>query len=257
MNVSVSSRSVVGIALAFGVLASAGTALAAFVPGASLVNPGLSGNTSFSAWTSLNAGTYPGFGAFPGTGAWPSSLNPNVAGSGSAKLGKVANGAGGGPYVASGSIYFGGFSSTVNFFGGTLAVSNATPLTNLSNIVFQLQIGEAWTYDLYNHVLPVLSYNGGAQNIAATYSAVTEKYDNGTVTMPTGEETVYINTYMLQWDLSALGPISSYSIAFSGVQHAQVYSARVDESDVYSRIPSAGSLALFGVAGLASVRRRR
>lgn len=238
--------------------ATAGSALAAFVPGASLVNPGLSGNTEFSAWDSLNAGTYPGYGAFPGTGAWPNAINPNVAGSGSAKLNKVANGTGGGPYVAGGSIYFGGFSAAVNNFGGTLAVSNAGPVANLANIVFQLQIGEAWTYDLFNHALPVLSYNGGTQNIAATYSVVTEKYDNGTVTMPTGEETVYINTYMLQWDLSALaGTITDYTISFSGVQHAQMYSARVDESDTYSQVPSAGSLALLGLAGMTGLRRRR
>lgn len=257
MNVSISTRAAIGLAAAVSLVAGAGMARAAFVPGASIVNPGLTGNTAFSGWDSLNAGTYPGYGAFPGTGAWPSALNPNVSGSGSAKLNKVANGAGGGPYVASGSIYFGGFSSTVNFFGGTLAVTNAAPVANLANIVFQLQIGEAWTYDLFNHALPVLSFNGGAQNIAATYSAVTEKYDNGTVTMPTGEETVYINTYMLQWDLTGLGAITSYSISFSGVQHAQVYAARVDESDVYARIPGSGSLAFFGVAGLVGARRRR
>lgn len=81
-----------------------------------------------------------------------------------------------------------------------------------------------------------MSFNGGLQNISATASTVLDRFYNGTVQMPSGPEDVYINTYLLQWDLSAVGPVTSFSIQFDGVQHAQVYALRLDESNEYAPV---------------------
>ncbi|OJW21017.1 MAG: hypothetical protein BGO49_30160 [Planctomycetales bacterium 71-10] len=225
-----------------------------------LTDPGLPGNTAYSEWARLTAPPYTGYPGFPGSGAWPAPMAAQ-AGSAGAELSKVANGTGGGPYPASGSIYFGGFSADVDNNGGTLAVSDSAAIAGLQQVSFQIQIGEAWTYDFWNHALPTLSYNGGSQNLAATTSGLLEQYYNGTVDMPTGPEDVYINTYLLNWDLSGIAdPITSFSISFTGVQHAQLYKLRVDESDTVATaaVPEPSSLALLACGGsLALLIRRR
>jgi hypothetical protein len=227
------------------------------------VDPALPGTTQYDEWDNLTAGANPGFPGFPGSGAWPNAIGSNVGASGDATLEKTANGTGGGPYPAGASIYYGGFSAAINNDGGTLAVSDATPVANLANVVFQLEIGEAWTFDFFNDVLPTLSYNGGAQNLAATDAYLLHQLDNGTVTMPTGEETVYINTHLLQWDLSGIGdgPITDFEISFTGVQHAQLYGLQLDQSDSYSRyepVPEPASAALLAIClGVAAAKRRR
>jgi hypothetical protein len=262
MNLLRRSMLAVATAVVAGSLGAA--AQAAFVPGEDLVNPGLTGNTQHDAWVGLTSANYPGFPGFPGTGAWPHPMAPNQPGSVDGELIKLANGNGGGPYPTSGGIYFGGFSGDINNLGGTLAVKDATPVADFKNVVFQVQIGEAWTYDFYNHALPTLSYNGGSQNLAATTSLVLSKFDNGTVTMPTGDETVYINTYLLQWDLSGISsPITDFSIQFSGTQHSQLYALQLDQSDVYKAYgtvvpePSTILMTASGVLPLALLTLRK
>lgn len=228
----------------------------------SLDDPGLPGNTAHSSWTSLTVSQYSGYPGFPGTGAWSNPMSAQ-AGDADAVLNKVSNGTGGGPYPGGGSIYYGGFSGDVNNNGGTLAVIDAAPIAGLRQVSFQIQIGEAWTYDFWNRALPTLSYNGGSQSLAATSSILLQQYYNGTVPMPTGDEDVFINTYLLNWDLSGIAePITSFAITFTGVQHAQLYKLRVDESDTVATaaVPEPSSLAMLACGGsLAAllIRRRR
>lgn len=219
----------------------------------------LAGNTESNGWLTINSAVFPSTGTFPGTMMW-SPLGSTTGGD--AVLQKISNGAAGGPYAASGSMYFGGFSSDINFNGGTLAATDATPIANLSNIVFQIQIGEAWTHDFYNGILPTLSYttsSGTVSNLAATNWSLLEQYDNGTVSMPTGEETVYINTYALQWDLSAVAEdITGFSISFTGVQHGQLYAMQLDQSDTYVQaVPEPATGLLLGAGVVALLMRRR
>ena len=220
----------------------------------------LTGNTQTDDWSnsSLTAAANPGYGSFPGSGAWPQPIASDSGGD--ASLNKIANGAGGGPYPGSGSIYFGGFSGDPNVDGGTLSVTDNSPVANLQTVVFQIEIGEAWTYDFYNGVLPTLSYNGGTQNLVADFTSLSQVY-NGTVEMPTGDEPVYINTWALQWDLSAIeAEITSFSLTFTGVQHAQLYSMQLDQSDTFTQAvpePTAGVLIGLGAFVMTYRLRRR
>lgn len=238
-------------------------------------------NVVTNSWVNLSAfaqngvAGLSGTGSFPGTTLWTpkaSQVNSVIGDDGGtvggANLTKVSNApTGGGAYAASGSLYFGGFSGDINVNGGALAVVDSSPLAGLQNITFQVGIGEASTYDFYNHVLPTLTYTtalGTVSSVTATSSSVAEAFFNGTVSMPTGEEPIYINQYLLQWDLSGVtSPITSFSIGFSGVQHAQLYGltltqaavAAVPEPSTYAMLLS--GLVSMGVVGAVRRRQRR
>lgn len=235
----------------------AGLALAiAGVANATPVDPGLAGNTQYDEWANLTGANYPGYGGgFPGAAAWPAPIGSNVAGSGDADLSKVSGNA----YTAAEAIYHGGFSSIPNSSGGTLAVSDATPLADVKTIVLQVEIGEAFGYDFFNDTTPVLSYNGGGQGIAADSASIISQYQNGTFVNPdTGlEEPVYVNTWMMTWDVSALGAVTSLALQWTGVQHSQVYAARLDQSDIAVPEPGTISLAMLGLSGIAAIGRAR
>lgn len=242
-------------------------------PGDPFINPALGGTASTSIWYNVRSGgsvsvadggtgvAHTGSG-FPGTA--PFTPIAAQVGNSSVTLSKTANGTGGGPYAAGSSIYYGGFSDAINNPGGTLSAGSTSPISGLQTIVFQVQFGEAWTYDFYNHALPVLNYttaSGAVSGVAATYSAVISKINNGTITMPSGEENLYTNAYALQWDLSGVSePITSFGVSFQGVQHAQLYGLRLDQSTQNPGAsvipePSAAILGAFGT--LALLRRRR
>ncbi|MFT3802091.1 MAG: PEP-CTERM sorting domain-containing protein [Burkholderiaceae bacterium] len=241
----------------------------------------LSGDVSNNAWVNLSA--FPqngvsgltGTGGFPGSTMWAPQASQVNSSSGSvsaselggATLNKLSNGAGGsGAYAAGSSIYYGGFSAEINNNGGTLAVVDSTPLSGLSTVVLQVGIGEAWGYDFYNHALPTLSLTtaSGTTTVASNlrYNDVLEKFDNGTVDMPTGPEQVYINQYALQWDLSGYSDIQSFSVSFNGVQHAQLYGLTLTQSDTFTQVvavpePSVYLMMAAGLGGVAFVARRR
>lgn len=214
------------------------------------VSLNLLGNADYDGWYNLTySGGYSGI-MFPGTGDWKTSggswtsynngtttvgaIGSNTADSGDALLYKVSNGAAGGPYPAGESIYFGGASATTNYNGGTLGVVDTTPVAGVNTVAFQVNIGEAWGYDFYNHVLPVLKYTtaDGTGTLEATYSSLISQVYTGAIMMPTGYEDVYRNTWGVQFDLSLISDeIISFELQFTGVQHAQLYGLQLDQTD--------------------------
>lgn len=219
---------------------------------AALIDPALPGNTQYDAWSPISNVEFPNRGSFPGGGAWAGGdMGSNASGSGDAVITKVSGNA----YVATGSIYFGSFANQPNGYAGTIAVSDATPVSGLSNLVLQIEIGEANGYDFFNQVLPTLNYNGGGQALAATTAQIIDQVQNGTFTNPetNEEEPIFVNTWLLQWNLTGIvDAITSFSIPVNGVHHAQIYAVRLDQSD---QLPEPASLSLLG-AGLVLMMRR-
>ena len=132
--------------------------------------------------------------------------------------------------------------------GGTLRITNASPLASVRSLVLQIQIGEVLGYDLYYpNGYPVLKINGGTNGISPSYPRyLLRRFQSGTFPSPaTGQnEPVYVNTWIFQWNLAEEVPVSSLEIDFSCVTHAQVYELQLDQSsDAYSSqiIPAASS----------------
>jgi len=253
------SRAIAG-AILLGVVAVFNATIAQ----AAFITPNLPGTTQFDAWTTANisSGSNAGFPSYPGSGAWPNPIGSGTPSSGSpvsgdATANKTANGVGGGPFPSSGSIYFGGFSGDPNTVGGTLSVADLTPVTGLANIVFQIDIAEAFGYDFQNHVLPKLNYNGGSQAVSVSNSSLLGQVFLGTFDSPTGPQPIFQNTYLLQWNVTGLG-ITSFDIGVKGVQHAQIYAMQLDQSNVFAQVPEPTtlSLAAVGMVGLFGVYRR-
>jgi hypothetical protein len=228
----------------------------------------LGGTSSSDVWSNLTSQANPGVtSGSPSTNPWLKNI-ASQSGGGDAELSKVDGLA----YPAGSSIYFLSFTNVTNTYGGTLMVQDSTPVTGVQTVVFQISIGEANTYDFLDHELPrlTLTLNGGdTLTLAAGYTSLFDQYDNGTVSMPSGDETVWINSYALQWDLSNLdlssllpdytgnGDIESLSINIIAVQHAQLYGLQLDQSSAaYSAsllpiaVPEPSSCALLGFGAL-------
>jgi hypothetical protein len=222
-----------------------------------------SGSSGSDAWVNVNSANFSGYGGFPGNSPWPAPIGSNGTGSGDADLSRVAGSpTGGGPFLSSSSIYFGNYAQIPNALGGTLRVSDSTPLANLKTLVFQIQIGEATGYDLYS--APTLKINGGSSIVNLLFSGILNRYQSGTFFSPATEldEPVYVNTRGYQWDVSSLGAVTSFAIDFSGVTHSQIYGLQLDQSSsVFSTAvipePNVGGLILAGACFFLFCRRAR
>lgn len=216
----------------------------------------LTGNTSTDGWANITSASNPSYPGFPGSAPWPSPIGSNTVGSGDADLNKISGSA----YPGDTSLYSGGFSETPNLSGAVLAVSDATVPLDLKTVVFQIEIGAAFGYDFYNGVLPTLSYNGGSQNITATYTAILSQVQTGTFPNPiTGlDEPIYVTLYGLQWDLSGIQTaINSIQVSWTTVQHSQVYALQLDQSDTFTQvIPEPSTYLLLGLSIFAFILLR-
>jgi hypothetical protein len=229
----------------------------------------LGGNTRSEGWNNLRNSVVSGAGSHPGNAAWTSNIASQTgANLGGSSIVKISNGTGGGPYVGSSSLYFGGFSSVENNYGGTVGVSTtgAGLLPGVQTLVFQVDIGAPWGYDFHDLVAPTLSYTtseGTVDGVTASFLSLYSQVQNGTFMTPDGEQPVYINSYALQFDLSGVeDPITDFTILINGVQHAQIYGMGLQQSDqAYNvsvlPVPEPSTALLGAIGALALLRRRR
>lgn len=208
----------------------------------------LPGNSTYDGWAGLTGPNYPGYGIFPGAAAWPAPIAPNESGSdGTVDFDKVS----GNGYPATFSIYT---PFTMTEFD--IVTTGAMPF-DVETVVLQLDMGpgEGGFYA----AVPALNYNGGSQLLLPDFDEEGEgdyPYTNPTNPKETGTTTAWSH----QWDLTGLGPISTYEIVWTTNSHGQIYEIQVDAGDTFKRFvpePSSHLLLIAGLGGLSVATRRR
>ncbi len=200
-----------------------------------------SGTKSFDGWVNMINSNL----SFSG---WPTTpAGSNASGSGDAQLVYVSGTA----IFATESLYFLSYQQVPNALGGTLRVSDSTPVPGVKTITLQVEIGEAVGYGFQSPGgYPILKVNGQPATYAPVHARLLNRYQNGIFESPeTGEEPVYVKTVGYQWNVENIGPVHSIQIEFSAVTHAQIYEIRLDQTDVLQNravfVP--GFLALAGI----------
>jgi hypothetical protein len=192
------------------------------------------GASSVDGWDQLTIPRLSGYGGFPGSSSWPAPIVANVAGSGDASLSRLAGApGGGGPFPAVESLYFGSLLQVTNALGGTLRVSDGTPVAGVRTVVFQIQIGEAVGYDFQlPSGRPMLKVNGATNGVTPAVSVVLNRYQSGSFFSPETlqEEPIYVNTWGFEWHLPAEPAVTSLAIDFSAVTHAQIYRMQLNQT---------------------------
>ena len=195
-----------------------------------------SGSTSFDGWNEMTTERLFGYGSFPGTTSWTNPILSNISGSTDARLLRLEGSSTGGPFPAAYSIYFASTQQVPNALGGTLAVSDFTPVSGLKTIVFQIQIGEAEGHDFCHPAgSPVLKLNGASSSVAPSFAPIlVNRYQNGIFRSPETkqDEPVYVNTWSYQWNMDSYAAVSSFQIEFSCVTHSQIYALQLDQTSV-------------------------
>lgn len=239
---------------------SAGLAFASAAQG--FISPDLTGTTDFDAWDNLSitnpqvaSTTVPfPFPGFPGAAPWPDAIESVLTQgttdtadddpTGDAGFLKTA----GNGYPASVSIY------SSPFGNGTYSVSDSTPVAGLETVVFQIEIGEgsngflAGTPTLtVNGATEVPLLTGGSQGVSAGAN-------------PFGGGTINIATLGYQWDVSGVGPISSFDVEFSTAgTSTTIFQLQLDQGDTFAavaNVPEPATLGAVGLGFLAALRRR-
>ncbi|MFD0894141.1 PEP-CTERM sorting domain-containing protein [Luteolibacter ambystomatis] len=132
---------------------------------------------------------------------------------------------------------------------------NQTSTFDLQTAVFQVDIAMNPSYTLPYGTGPLLSYNGGSQNLAASLFTT-----NGTELRNTSFGPMNYVGGAWQWDLSGITEnISSITITMPVSVHSSISAARIDSGSSNLAVvpePSMMGLALLG-GGLLVARRRR
>ena len=206
-----------------------------------------SGSQATDGWViDFNSYSQTIFGTFPGTNTWlqPMIANVNVSGSQRGALTKVTNGLGGGPYPGD-HLYFGGYSTNTNTFGGTIKIS-VPPLSSVKKVVLQVQICQAFGCDFYvPYGAPALTINSISPSaLPAVTRTQHELIDPGGLS--SADE--YLNTYRYEWDVTSVQEvIGSIDIQMSVVQHGQIYALQVDQGSVVTNPAYPPSLKILSI----------
>jgi hypothetical protein len=181
------------------------------------------GNTSYDGWEDLTGNN-------PDTSGWPGGIVSNTTQFGDAELFRIS----GEPFPAWGSIYFPSMTLNENELGGTLAITDRTPLNGVRTIVLQVKIGEGLLHDFHTpNGYPAIKINQMGSYIEPTFSTRMNQVPNGSYELSKTEEyPIYINTWAFQWNLDQGVPVDSFQIQFSAVTHAQVYALQLDQTSV-------------------------
>ncbi len=259
------------------VLAAAASVGLLSTSSAAFINYNLPGTSDFDAWDDLSVsnpqvatvnaanGGQGGAGAFPGFGnggdLWPEAIDSVLTQgtttttdddpTGDATFDKVS----GNGYPAGSSIYGMPFPPA-----GTFTVADATPVADLEQVIFQIEVGSGSAGWLNGD--PTLTVNTGSG--ATTVSL----FDSGTVSSvfdPNGPfGPVTVNTFAYQWDLSTIvGTITDFNVDYTlDGTSAQIYQMQMDQGNTFSAQavpePATFGLALaLAVLGLAAIRRPR
>lgn len=131
---------------------------------------------------------------------------------------------------------------------------------DLKNVIFQVDwspnAGENGEFAVPFGGGPMLSFNGGSQNLLANFSGIT-----GSEVRSTFSEPQTYDGWAFQWDLSSIeDEITSISIVTPVGVHTSVMAAQLQASDSYAPVvvpePTTVSLMLLA-GGVAFARRRR
>jgi len=213
----------------------------------------LPGISDFDAWDDLSisnpqvASASPAFPGFPGSTAWSEAIDSLLTQgtpvttdddpTGDATFNKLS----GNGYPASTSIYASPFPPA-----GTFTVQDTTPVANLEQVIFQIEIGNGSAGWLAAD--PTLTVNGGSTTVPL--------FDSGTVSSvfdPAGPfGPVTVNTLAYQWDLSSIaGPISDFNVTYTvDGTRTTAYQLQLDQGDTFSAqmIPEPSSILLIVIA---------
>lgn len=217
--------------------------LALTLPCHAAISFSLPGNSGHAVWTGLNSSNHTsaeGFPSYPiATNPWPNAISPDAGATLDGEFDKVS----GGGYFATSSLYDSGIP-------GTFRLSRLTAITDLETVIFQADVGSVLGG------APLLSYNGGTQDLAADYSAnFTGDYVSGF-----GGPLAPTTNQVWQWDLSGTGEaITEYAITWSTAPHGTVYQLNLSEGDSFAQVVPEPSAALLGVLSLSllTFHRRR
>lgn len=255
------------ILLTSAVLAAA-LGVAGDAPAGSFISPNFSGVSEIEGWDNLTASnpqiasSTPPYPSFPTADEpWPAPIVPTAAGSaGSAVFDKMS----GGGFPSGGSIYN-------SFTQGGFEVSDSSPIPGLETVLFQLELGagvenffgspqfqnSGW-FSTDAGSRPVLNFNGGSQALAPILDASfvgSRPFPSPFPGIPGGTTQIFA----FQWDLTGLGPITSYDIAWTSIELGSNFAMQLDTSDTFSPVvpEPACAAACVLVAALAVGRRRR
>lgn len=209
-----------------------------------LIGPVLPGTTDFDGWDNLSitnpqvastTAPFP-FPGFPGAAPWPTAIDSvltqgttDIADddpTGDAGFIKTA----GNGYPASTTIY------SSPFANGTYSVSDTTPVPGLETVLFQIEIGEGSAGFLdatptltVNGTTAVPLFEGGVQSIVDAPNPFSGP--------GASDATLNLATLGYQWDVSGLGPISSFDVAFTTAgTSTTIFQLQLDQGDTFAAV---------------------